>query len=161
MGVFQWPEPPIELPVDFVRIVASLDVYMWHAGMLSEGENALTTAADILEDVGTKQRSYFPSRFYQILGVITSFEGVSERERSMNLRHAALASRQATEEAIQKTRELNRDDDILRLIVQTDLAYGWVQEEDFSSAAKTTESAKLEYQKLGFRRRIRISELAV
>jgi hypothetical protein len=45
-----WPKPPIELPVEFAKVLSEMGTYMWFSGKFREGKRALarSTADDIL-----------------------------------------------------------------------------------------------------------------
>lgn len=52
-----WPDPHVELPVDFAKALSDLGTYMWHAGLASDGDDALRTAIQIMDD------QYMPDTF--------------------------------------------------------------------------------------------------
>lgn len=44
-----WPEPPMELNVGFAQVLSGMATFMWHAGLLTEGIDAMQTAEHILD----------------------------------------------------------------------------------------------------------------
>ena len=73
---------------------------MWHAENLTEGEEALGTAVDIIDKNELEEGSPLRADALQILGIMSSFEGVSERKKSMELRYEVLAARKLAYEDI-------------------------------------------------------------
>ena len=143
-----WPDPPIELPVNFARILSDFGTFMWHAGNLPEGEEALETAISILDDNGIQQGNPMRADVYELLGIMSSFDGVSERKKSMDLRYKAMEARKQSYEAIPQD-HIIRSDEIKRWMVESDLAYGLVQQEDFEGAAKIMEPVLKKYNEWG------------
>jgi tetratricopeptide (TPR) repeat protein len=141
-----WPEPPVELPMDFARILAEMGTYMWFSGKFPEGEKALGTAENILDDNKAKWNDELRAHVYAMLGIITSFEGVSERKRSMEFRKNAYFSRN---QGIGRKPESDRtrDEDIMVWNMHSDMAFGYIQEEDWESTAKNMDECFEQYQK--------------
>ncbi len=143
-----WPDPPIELPVNFAQVLSDMGTYMWHAGRFPEGEEALETAIDIMDENNVGQDHPLRANVYEMLGIMSSFEGVSERKHSMDLRFKALNARKLSYDAIPKSK-ISRDDEIQRWIVESDMAYGLVQQEDFEAASKIMERVLRKYHEWG------------
>lgn len=143
-----WPDPPIELPVNFAQVLSDMGTYMWHSGKLPEGEEALKTAVDIMDDNRVDQEQPLRANIYELLGIMSSFEGVSERKWSMDLRYKALEARKQSFDAIPQSK-ITRDEEVRRWIVESDLAYGFVQQEDFEPAAKIMERVLKKYHEWG------------
>ena len=143
-----WPDPPIELPVDFAQVLSDMGTYMWHAGKLSEGVEALETAIDIMEENDVPHNHPLRANVYEMLGIMSSFEGVSERKHSMDLRFKALNARKLSYDAIPRSK-ITRDDEVQRWIVESDVAYGLVQQEDFNPAAEIMERVLKKYHDWG------------
>lgn len=120
-----WPDPPVQLPVNFAQVLSDMGTYMWHAGKLTEGEEALETAVNIMDKNDLDKGDPMRADVLQILGIMSSFEGVSERNKSMELRFKALNARKLAFEAIPQGR-VTRDDEVRRWIVESDIAYGLV-----------------------------------
>lgn len=85
---------------------------------------------------------------YEMLGIMSSFEGVSERRHSMDLRYKALEARKLSYNSIPRSK-VTRDDEIKRWTVESDVAYGLVQQEDFEPAAKVMERCLKKYHEWG------------
>lgn len=143
-----WPDPPIELPVNFAEVLSDMGTFMWHAGKVPEGEEALQTAANVLDDNKVEEDNPVRADVYNLLGIITSFDGVSERKRSMDLRYKAHNARKLEFEGIPQGK-VTRDDEIKREIVNSDFAYALVQEEDFEQAAEIFEKTLQKYRQWG------------
>lgn len=141
-----WPEPPVELPWDFAQVLTDMGTYMWFSGKFPEGEKALDTAESILDDNKAKWNDPLRANIYVMLGVITSFEGVSERKRSMGFRKNAYQSR--NQGLGQKPEsERTREEDMMVWNVHSDMAFGFIQEEDFKSTAEYMEDCLEQYRK--------------
>ena len=143
-----WPDPPIELPANFAEILSDMGTYLWHAGRLPEGEEALETAVDIMDKNKLYGGDPLRAAALQTLGIISSFEGVSERQKSMNLRFKASEARKRAFDAIPQG-EVTRDDEIKRWLVESDVAYGLVQQEDFKAADEIMERVLQKYREWG------------
>ncbi len=143
-----WPDPPIELPVNFAQVLSDMGTYMWHAGKFPEREEALETAVNIMDDNKLEDDHPLRANVYEMLGIMSSFEGVSERRHSMDLRYKALEARKLSYDAIPRSK-VTREDEIKRWIVESDLAYGLVQQEDFEPAAEIMERRLKKYHEWG------------
>ncbi|KAL8897522.1 MAG: hypothetical protein Q9207_007174 [Kuettlingeria erythrocarpa] len=88
-----WPEPPVEFPVDFAHILSDMGTYMWHAGLVDNGSEALQTAENILDDRGVEEINPLRSDILANLGAASRFSGASQRKESMNRRVEALKIR--------------------------------------------------------------------
>ncbi|KAG8533100.1 uncharacterized protein KY384_001883 [Bacidia gigantensis] len=143
-----WPDPPIELPVNFAEVLSDMGTFMWHAGKVPEGEEALETASDVMDENKVEDDNTVRADVYNLLGIITSFDGVSERERSMDLRHKAYNARKAEFGGLPQSK-VTIDDEIKREIVNSDFAYALVQEEDFDQAAEIFSKTLQKYHEWG------------
>ncbi|KAK4550294.1 hypothetical protein LTR36_003261 [Oleoguttula mirabilis] len=141
-----WPEPPIELPLSFAYILSEMGTYMWFSGKFSEGKEVLGTAEKILDDRNAKWNDELRTHIYAMLGIITSFGGVSDRQRSMELRKLAYQSRK---QGLGRKAESDRtrDEDIMMWAMHSDMAFGFIQEEDFESTATFMGDCWEQYQK--------------
>ena len=74
-----WPDPPVDLPVEFAQVLADMSTYMWHAGKFLEGQDALKTAVTIMDKTELEDHHPLRANAYKMLGIMSSFEGVSER----------------------------------------------------------------------------------
>ena len=143
-----WPDPPIELPVNFAQVLSDMGTYMWHAGKFSEGQEALKTAVTIMDKNELEDKYPLRANAYEMLGIMSSFEGVSERRHSMDLRYKALEARKLSYDSIPRSK-VTRDDEIKRWTVESDVAYGLVQQEQFELAAEIMERCFKKYQEWG------------
>ena len=143
-----WPDPPVELPVNFAQVLSDTGTYMWRAGKLTEGEEALETAVDIIDRNGLEKGSPLRADALQVLGIMSSFEVVSERKKSMELRYEVLAARELAYEDIPQNK-VARDDEFRRWIVDSDVAYGLVQQEDFKAADAIMQGCLEKYDEWG------------
>ena len=143
-----WPEPPVELPQDFAQIMSDLATYMWHAGLLSEGTDTLHTAEHVLDDQNIGDEHPLRGNIHEHIGIFASFNGVSEREECMVRRHQTRKARQVSHSQIPKGR-VTRDDEIRLFNVESDMAFGLMQQEDFLEAGEVMEMCHKQYQKWG------------
>ena len=143
-----WPDPPIELPVNFAQVLSDMGTYMWHAGKFSEGQEALKTAVTIMDKNQLGDNRPLRANAYEMLGIMSNFEGVSERRHSMDLRYKALEARKLSYDSIPRNK-VTRDDEIKRWNVESDVAYGLVQQEEFEPAAEIMERCLKKYQEWG------------
>ena len=121
---------------------------MWHAGKFLEGQDALKTAVTIMDKNELGDHRPLRANAYKMLGIMSSFEGVSERRYSMDLRDKALEARKLSYNSIPPTK-VTRGDEIKRWTVESDVAYGLVQQEDFEPAAEIMERCLNKYQEWG------------
>jgi hypothetical protein len=70
-----WPEPPMDLFLDFAQVLSDMATFMWHTGLLAQGIDALRTAEHIL--------------------------GVKFRDEAMSRRHKAIEARTASHRLIE------------------------------------------------------------
>ena len=143
-----WPDPSVEFPVNFAQVLSDMGTYMWHAGNLSEGQEALETAVTIIDKNELEDNHPLRANAYEMLGIMCSFEGVSERKHNMDLRYKALEARKLSYDSILLDK-VTRDDEIKRRTVKSDVAYGLVQQEDFEPAANIMERCLKKYQEWG------------
>ena len=143
-----WPEPPVELPPDFAQVMSDLATYMWQAGLFSEGTDALYTAERIIDDQNVDNKNPLRGNIHEHIGIFASFNGVSEREECMIRRHKARKARQASHFQIPKG-SVTRDDEIRLFNVESDMAFGLMQQEDFVQTEKVMEKCHDQYQKWG------------
>lgn len=140
------------MPVNFAEVLTDMGTFMWHAGKLKEGEEALETAEKIMDDKDVHDPA-MKANVLQLLGIMTSFDGVSERKRSMKLRHEAKAARhQAVDETPRG--KMTKDDWMEAAMVEHDMAFAYVQQEDFEDAAKLMKEMIKQYEKWGTEKEI-------
>ena len=108
-----WPHPPIELPVNFAQVLSDMGTHMWHAGKFSEGQEAMKTAVTIMDKNELENNHPLRPNAYEMLGILSSFEGVSERKQSMDLRYKALKARKLSYDSIPRSK-VAIDDEIKR-----------------------------------------------
>ncbi|KAL8838628.1 MAG: hypothetical protein Q9170_002074 [Blastenia crenularia] len=143
-----WPEPPVELSLEFAQVLSDMATFMWHAGLLAEATDALQTAEHILDhhDVGNKNP--LRSNIHEHIGIVASHKGVSQRDEAMSRRDKAIVARIACHDAIPKGR-ITREDEIRRWNVESDMAYGLLQTEDFVRSGEIIERCHEQYRKWG------------
>lgn len=144
-----WPESPRhQTPIRFVQVLSDMGTYMWHAGQFSNGIKALTRAQEILMNEDSGKENSLRSNIYAMLGIMTSFQGVSARGESMEFRLRAIESRRASYNAILPSRR-TRDDEIRLWNVQSDMAFAHCQSEDFDKAQELIGICRRQYEKWG------------
>ena len=143
-----WPDPPIELPVNFAQVLSDMDTYLWHAGKFSEGQEALETAVTIMDKNELERNHPLRANANEMLGIMSSFGGVSERRRSMDLRYKALEARKLSYDSVPLNKVI-KDDEVKRWTVESELAYGFLQQEDFEPAVAFMERCLKKYQEWG------------
>lgn len=141
-----WPEPPIQLPVDFARILSDLGTYMWHAGLVEAGSKALETAEQILDEREVSFIDLLRSDILGNLGILSGFAGVSERALGMKRRQAALKIRKEVFDSIPEKRR-TRNDEIRLYIAESDVAFGRLQEERMDEVEEIMERCLVQYKK--------------
>ena len=173
-----WPKPPVDFPTDFAQMLGGrctpllnrpiypssaaiqhclagpllmfidLGTYMWHAGLMNDGAEALGTAEEILDDRGASTTEGLRSDILANLGALSGFSGVSERRESMKRREKALRIRETKIEETSETR-LTREDYIRRMNSESDLAFGYLQEERFDDIKHIIERCLRAYRSWG------------
>jgi hypothetical protein len=140
-----WPEPPIELPTDFGEILTDLATYMWHAGLAEAGHDALHTTIKIFDREGVDKSDIRRSDVYSKLGILISFNGVSEREETHKRRMQALEIRE--KEFNEKPQgSITRNDEIRLYNMKSDLAWTWLHEEKFQKSESLMEECLKKYK---------------
>ncbi|KAL9015104.1 MAG: hypothetical protein Q9173_000285 [Seirophora scorigena] len=145
-----WPEPPVDLPVDFAHILSDMGTYMWHPGLVDDGSEALETAEHILDERGVGETEPLRGDILGNLGILSGFAGVSQREKGMNRRLEALKMRKEVHEDIPK-KKVTRNDEIRLYIAGSDVAFGHLQDEKFEEVEEIMERCLKSIQVLGYR----------
>ena len=140
-----WPEPPVDLPVDFARILSDMGTYMWHAGLVPDGSEALETAERILDERGVREIDPLRGDILGNLGILSGFAGVSERKEGMERRLEALKIRKEVYEDIPE-KKITQDDHTRLYIAESDVAYGYIQEEEFEKVEEIMERCLTQYK---------------
>lgn len=143
-----WPEPSVKLPMDFAQILNDMGMFIWFSGQFNEGEEALETAESIVDDNKAAMGHPLRANIYATLGIILSFDGVSERDRSFEFRRKAYDSRMKGLGQKEKSQRSPEEENLL-WIVRSDMAYGWIQQENFEETSRIMEECLREYQKWG------------
>lgn len=125
-----WPEPPVDLPVDFAHILSDMGTYMWHAGLVDDGSDALETAEDILDKRGVVEIDPLRGDILGNLGILSGFAGVSQRKKGMERRLEALKIRKEVYDEIPKEK-ITQNERVRLYIAESDVAFGYLQEEKF------------------------------
>lgn len=143
-----WPEPPVELPTAFAQVLSDMATYMWHAGLFKDGTEALKTAEHILDDNDIGKKNPLRGNVHEHLGIFASFNGVSERDAALDRRHKAIEARRAAHKAIPPN-QVKREDEIRLYNVESDMAFGHLQWEDFDAAEEQMDMCLEQYKKWG------------
>lgn len=125
-----WPEPPVDLPVDFAQILSDMGTYMWHAGLVDDGSDALETAEHILDKRGVVEIDPLRGDILGNLGILSGFAGVSQRKKGMERRLEALKIRKEVYDEIPK-KKITQNERVRLYIAESDVAFGYLQEEKF------------------------------
>lgn len=141
-----WPEPPIEPPVDFADLLADLGTYMWHAGLAEEGQDALETVLDVYDKENVPKNDERRSNTYSKLGILISFNGVSDRKDTMEYRMKAWNARHEVFKSI-PSNKVTREDEINLYTVKSDLAYTYWHEERFEDVERIMTECFAQYKK--------------
>ncbi|KAL9103692.1 MAG: hypothetical protein Q9163_001286 [Psora crenata] len=140
-----WPEPPVDLPVDFAHILSDMGTYMWHAGLIDDGSEALETAENILDERKVPKINPLRSDILGNLGILSGFAGISERRDGMKRRHTALEIRKKVFDDISENKR-TRDDEVRLYIAESDVAFGYAQEERFDDVEEIMERCLTQYK---------------
>lgn len=140
-----WPDPPVELPVDFAQVLSDLATYMWHAGLASEGHKALDTAIHVMDDEDVKREDPRRGDIEAKLGILMSFNGVSDRRETLEHRKQAWEIRHKEFEG-KSANEITRNDEIRLYNVKCDLAWTHLHERNFAEALPIMEECYTKYQ---------------
>jgi hypothetical protein len=143
-----WPEPPVDLPTGFASVLSDMATYMWHAGLFRDGADALRTAEHILDDNDVGKENPLRGNVHEHLAIFASFNGVSQRQEALDRRHAALEARKAAHDLI-PAKKMTREDEIRRYNVESDMAFGHLQWEDFDAAEKQMDMCLEQYHRWG------------
>lgn len=144
-----WPEPPMELTMDFAQVLSDMATFMWHAGLLAEGIDALRTAEHILDVHNIGIEHHLRGNIHEHIAIFASHMGVSYRDESMDRRHKAIRARNASHKMIEMRGSVTRDDEIRLWNVQSDMAFGLVHCEKFTEAGQLIEECHDQYKQWG------------
>lgn len=142
-----WSELQLELPISFAQTLADMGTYMWFSGKFKEGGRALQTAETILDDNHVRWNIELRANIQEMIGIITSYEGVSERARSMEFRKSAYETRRHGEIGRKPEERWTRDEAMMYWNMHSDMAFGFIQQEDFESTARCMDDCWHQYQK--------------
>jgi hypothetical protein len=141
-----WPEPPMVLSVNFAWVLSNMATFMWHAGLLADGIDAMRTAEGILEAHHIGNEDPLRSNIHQHIAIIASHGGVSMRDEAMSRRHTAIESRNISHGIIAARGAVTREDEIRLWNVQSDMAYGLLQCEEFAQSGVIIERCRDQYK---------------
>ena len=118
---------------------------MWHAGLAADGDDALRTAIQIMDDLYIHED--YPRRgdAYAKLGILLSYNGLSDRRETLELRKKASDVRQK-EFNEKPINEITRSDEIRLYIVRCDLAWTYLHEGRYTEAEPIMEECFKKYQ---------------
>lgn len=133
-----WPDPHVELPVDFAEALSDLGTYMWHAGLASDGDDALRTAIQIMDDQYIHEDNPRRGDAYSKLGILLSYNGVRDRRETLELRKKALNIRQKEFDE-KATNETTRNDEIHLHNIKCNLAWTYLHDGRYSEAESIME----------------------
>lgn len=148
-----WPDPHVELSVDFAEVLSDLGTYMWHAGLTSDGDDALRTAIQIMDDRDIHEEDPRRGDACAKLGILLSYNGVSDRRQTLRLRKKALDIRQKEFDG-KAINEITRNDEIRLYNVKCDLAWTYLHEGRYTEAEPIMEECFKKYQEWDTEERI-------
>ena len=138
----------MDLPVDFAHILSDMGTYMWHAGLVDDGSEALETAEHILDERGVREVDPLRGDILGNLGILSGFAGVSQRREGMERRLKALKIRKEVYDGI-PDKKITQDDRARLYIAESDVAYGYLQEEEFDKVEEIMERCLTQYKTWG------------
>ncbi|KAI0965360.1 hypothetical protein F4678DRAFT_485319 [Xylaria arbuscula] len=134
-----WPEPPVDLPVDFAKTIAECGTFMWHNRQFLDGEKALLASKDILRSHNYDSMDPLYGDINSTLASMYDLIGVSRRKESSQLRASAFEIR-AKEWAAIPSLSRTTDDHIRFIASKSSMAGHLLHADD---AAKSEESLAL------------------
>ncbi|KAL2819508.1 hypothetical protein BJX63DRAFT_11883 [Aspergillus granulosus] len=147
--VFYYASPqPIKGTLDFAILLKDIGTYLWDNMLVSEGIASLTTAAEVLESFDQPDVDEMKTDIWVILGILHSYNGISQREKEMALRRRALVFRERLYLGI-PVGSLPEEKEIRLYNARADVAFGLLQEEDYVTAQEIMNTCLLQYQKWG------------
>ena len=132
----------MNLSVDFAHILSDMGTYMWHAGLVDDGSDALETAEHIFDERGVDE---IDSLRGDILGILFGFVGVSQRKKGMERRLEALNIRKEVYDDIPEEK-ITQDERTRLYIAESDVAFGYLQEEKFERVEEIMERCLTQYK---------------
>ncbi|KAK0732045.1 P-loop containing nucleoside triphosphate hydrolase protein [Lasiosphaeris hirsuta] len=134
----QWPVPPIDLDLTFVKILINIGTFLWHTGQIRECDSAMGTAEDVIarQKAEIRQSSEcecLMSDMYLVTGILADCIGVSRRRESLEHRRILLGLREREFNAIPKAR-VTVEDEIRVGNAKGDLACAYLQRGEFGKA---------------------------
>lgn len=121
---------------------------MWHAGLMSDAAVALETAEEILDDRGIPKFDGLRSDVLANLGAMSGFCGVNDRREGIKRRVDALQIRKSKVENTPGD-QLTRLDHIRYINTESDLAFGYLQEEHLDRVECIAKRCFCEYKTWG------------
>lgn len=144
-----WPQPPLELTMDFAQVLSDMATFMWHAGLFRKNLDALQTAEHILDTHKIGNEHHLRGNIHQHIGITASHIGVSLRDEAMERRRLAIVARAASHKLIELQGAVTRDDEIRLWNVQSDMAFGLLHTRDYAQAGVIIEKCHEQYKKWG------------
>lgn len=107
---------------------------MWHAGMAADCDDALRTAIQIMDDQYIHEDDPRRGDAYAKLGILLSYNGLSDRRETLELRKKASDVRQKEFDE-KPINEITRSDEIRLYNVKCDLAWTYLHERRYRGGA--------------------------
>ncbi|KAK3384245.1 P-loop containing nucleoside triphosphate hydrolase protein [Lasiosphaeria ovina] len=147
----QWPDPPINLTLDFAKMLGNIGVFLWHTGQIRECDAAMTTALAIIsrQPLSLQQTpacEALVSDIYLVTGILADCIGVSRRRESLEHRRVLRDLREREFEAIPADK-VTMDDEIRLANARGDLACAYLQRGEFSKTRRIMEDLFTNYYK--------------
>lgn len=111
---------------------------MWHAELASDGDDALRTAIQIMDDQYIHEDNPHRGDVYSKLGILLSYNGVRDRRETLELRKKALNIRQKEYDE-KATNETTRNDEIRLHNIKCNLAWTYLHGGRYSEAESIME----------------------
>jgi len=121
---------------------------MWHAGLVSSGVESLQTAEQILDERGVEEVDSLRADIVANLAVVSGFSGIGERQRNMERRKEHLRIRKEEFDSI-PSKNVSQTDLIRYYNAESDMAFGYLQEENFAQVEEIMENCLTRYKTWG------------
>ncbi|KAI0407262.1 P-loop containing nucleoside triphosphate hydrolase protein, partial [Xylaria palmicola] len=150
----QWPVPPIQLDIQFAKMLSNVGTFLWHTGQIRECTAAMDTAESIIKmQPQCVQRSQdceiLLSDIYLVAGIVADCVGVTRRRQSLDYRLKLLELRERELGDIPPER-VTMNDEIRWGNAKGDLACAYLQRSEFGKTRDIMEKLYTDYyQKWG------------
>jgi tetratricopeptide (TPR) repeat protein len=140
------PLPALDNTLEFAMMLNDITSFMWYEGHNDDCQRLAIQTETILDEIKFEELSKIRWDIHVVVGILCSFTGVSRRQEGFNRRNAALRICKDFERRFPDQTESN----LTMLCISTaDLAWAYVEDEEFDEAERLMQDCAKIYKQLG------------